>query len=79
MATGDNERTARAVAKSLGIDEVRADLLPEVKKALIDELRAKGAIIAMAGDCVNDAPALSIATSAPVPMAMPTSAAASAG
>jgi Cu+-exporting ATPase len=61
MATGDNEATARAVAKSLGIDEVRADVLPEGKKALIDELRAKGAIIAMAGDGVNDAPALAAA------------------
>ena len=61
MATGDNERTARAVAKSLGIDEVRADVLPEGKKALIDELRAKGAVIAMAGDGVNDAPALAAA------------------
>lgn len=61
MATGDNERTARAVAKSLGIDEVRADILPEGKKALVDELRAKGAVIAMAGDGVNDAPALAAA------------------
>ncbi|MBB3463061.1 heavy metal translocating P-type ATPase [Rhizobium sp. BK377] len=61
MATGDNERTARAVAKSLGIDEVRADVLPEDKKALVDELRAKGAFIAMAGDGVNDAPALAAA------------------
>ncbi|MBY3131771.1 heavy metal translocating P-type ATPase [Rhizobium laguerreae] len=61
MATGDNERTARAVAKSLGIDEVRADVLPEGKKALIDELRANGAVIAMAGDGVNDAPALAAA------------------
>ncbi|MBB3593831.1 Cu+-exporting ATPase [Rhizobium sp. BK529] len=61
MATGDNERTARAVAKSLGIDEVRADVLPEEKKSLVDELRAKGAVIAMAGDGVNDAPALAAA------------------
>ncbi|MBX4894470.1 heavy metal translocating P-type ATPase [Rhizobium bangladeshense] len=61
MATGDNERTARAVAKSLGIDEVRADVLPEGKKALIEELRAKGAVIAMAGDGINDAPALATA------------------
>jgi Cu+-exporting ATPase len=61
MATGDNERTAHAVARSLGIDEVRADVLPEDKKALVDELRAGGAVIAMAGDGVNDAPALAAA------------------
>lgn len=61
MATGDNAVTAHAVAKELGIDEVRADMLPEGKKQLIDELRAKGAKIAMAGDGVNDAPALSAA------------------
>ncbi len=61
MATGDNERTAKAVAKQLGIDEVRADVLPEGKKALIDELHAKGAVVAMAGDGVNDAPALAAA------------------
>ncbi|MFP7571669.1 heavy metal translocating P-type ATPase [Marivita sp. S2033] len=61
MATGDNERTAQAVADKLGIDEVRAGVLPEDKKTLIDQLRAKGRKIAMAGDGVNDAPALAAA------------------
>ena len=61
MATGDNERTAQAVASTLGIDEVRAGVLPEAKKDLIDQLRREGHKIVMAGDGVNDAPALAAA------------------
>jgi P-type Cu+ transporter len=58
MATGDNETTARAVAARLGIDDVHASLRPEDKLTLIDDLQRKGQVVAMAGDGINDAPAL---------------------
>ncbi|MCB8838747.1 heavy metal translocating P-type ATPase [Aurantimonas sp. VKM B-3413] len=61
MATGDNQRTAMAVAKELGIDEVRAGLSPEDKQALVEELKRGGAKVAVAGDGINDAPALAAA------------------
>ena len=58
MLTGDNERTARAVAAEVGIDEVRAELLPEQKVEAIEELVASHDMVAMIGDGVNDAPAM---------------------
>ncbi|KAF0116115.1 MAG: Cu2+-exporting ATPase [Rhodobacteraceae bacterium] len=58
MATGDNERTAKAVAARLGIDEIRADVLPQDKARIIQDLQKAGHKVAMAGDGVNDAPAL---------------------
>ncbi len=61
MLTGDNATTARAVAEKLGIDEVIADVLPDQKSAVVERLRAHGRRVAMAGDGVNDAPALAAA------------------
>ena len=58
MLTGDNRTTAEAVAQKLGIDEVVAELLPDQKAQAIKDLQDKGRIVAMAGDGINDAPAL---------------------
>lgn len=61
MLTGDNKTTAHAVARRLGITEVEAEVLPEDKSKIVSRLRSEGRIVAMAGDGVNDAPALAAA------------------
>ena len=61
MVTGDNRITAEAVARRLGLDEVEADVLPDAKSAVVARLKAEGRVVAMAGDGVNDAPALAAA------------------
>jgi Cu+-exporting ATPase len=61
MLTGDNWTTAKAVARRLGIDEVEAEVLPEAKSAVVQRHKAAGEVVAMAGDGVNDAPALAAA------------------
>ncbi len=61
MVTGDNRTTAQAVANILGIEKVEADVLPEMKNEVIQRLRADGRTVAMAGDGINDAPALAAA------------------
>jgi Cu+-exporting ATPase len=61
MLTGDNRTTAQAVARKLGITEIEAEVLPDQKSAVIEKLRREGRVVAMAGDGVNDAPALAAA------------------
>src|SRR5207244_6349518 len=61
MLTGDNRTTAQAVARRLGITEIEAEVLPDQKSAVVERFRREGRVVAMAGDGVNDAPALAAA------------------
>src|SRR6185437_2510571 len=61
MLTGDNGATAQAIARRLGIEDVRAEVLPQDKGKVVEGLRQQGRIVVMAGDGVNDAPALAAA------------------